>query len=289
MKQRRRLSIEQLGERLLLSANSAVGLESAASDAVSDTVMESTVTNFAVESQNDLGDSAVDTMQMAAEDGEHRDDIQRLDDKVIAHNLEGDPDRPIIMGRVYHAENIPNLDLPDGKVISGMKSNSDQGGGGYNEYILDDTKGNELIREHGQFDKDATIEHDLREHVLNDRSRDVTNNETIQIGVDRTQSVANNEEISVGNERATEVGHDETKSVGSNQTHTVGSNETVTVTLSRTHSVGVNETISIGAAQEVTVGGLRTITVGAQQTNIGRTTGKASISLKKDGTIANDP
>ena len=74
-------------------------------------------------------------------------------------------------------------------MISGIKSNSTKGGGGYNEFIMDDTKGNELIRVHGQYDMDSTIEHDLREHVLHDRSRDVTNNETITIGNNRTETV----------------------------------------------------------------------------------------------------
>ena len=176
-------------------------------------------------------------------------DIPRLGEEVIVNFIEGDPDRPLITGRVYHAENMPPYGLPGSKNISGLKSNSTKGGGGYNEYIMDDTKGNELIREHGQFDKDSTIEHDLREHVLNDRSRDVTHNETILIGVDRTES----------------VGRNETLSVASNRSRNVGGNETVTVALMRTHTVGVNEAITVGAAQEITVGALQAITVGASQ------------------------
>ena len=180
--------------------------------------------------------------------------LPRIGEEVIIDFLEGDPDRPIIIGRVYHAENMPPFGLPDGKNVSGMKSNSTLGGGGYNEYVMDDTKGNELIREHGQFDKDSTIENDLREHVLHDRSRDVTNNETIEIGVDRTKTVGNNETLTVQNDR----------------TRTVNNNESVTVAKMRTHTVGINEAITVGAAQEVTIGGLQAITVGLNQTtNVG--------------------
>ncbi len=99
--------------------------------------------------------------------------IPRIGEEVIVDFLEGDPDRPIITGRVYNAEEMPPYPLPAKKMVTGLKSNSTLGGGGYNEYIMDDTKGNELIREHGQFDKDSTIEHDLREHVLHDRHRNV--------------------------------------------------------------------------------------------------------------------
>ncbi len=156
-------------------------------------------------------------------------DIPRIGEEVIVAYEQGDPDRPIIVGRVYHAETMPSYGLPGAKNVSGLKSNSTQGSGGLNEFILDDTKGNEAIREHGQFDKDSTIE-----HVLNDRSRDVTNNETITIGVDRTET----------------VGEDDTQHVGPNRTLTVEKNESVAVALMRTHTVGVNEMINVGAAQQ---------------------------------------
>ena len=148
-------------------------------------------------------------------------DIPRIGEEVIVAFLEGDPDQPIIVGRVYHAENMPPYGLPDAKTICGIKSKTYKGSG-YNEYIMDDTPGKELIRVHGQYDKDSTIEHDLREHVLHDRSRDVTNNESIQIGVDRTETVGSNESLTVGKNRTESIGANETLSVASNRTRTVG-------------------------------------------------------------------
>ena len=113
-------------------------------------------------------------------------DIPRIDEEVIVSFLEGDPDRPIVTGRVYHAENMPPFGLPDAKNISGLKSNSTKGGGGYNEYVLDDTKGQELIREHGQYDKDSTIEHDDRQTVNNNRTITVNGTHTETIKKDTT-------------------------------------------------------------------------------------------------------
>lgn len=232
-------------------------------------------------------------------------DIPRIGEEVIIDFLEGDPDRPIIVGRVYNAENKPPFDLPAGKTVRGNTTKTYKGSG-YNEYVMDDSTGNELIREHAQFDKDSTIEHDLREHVFNDRSRDVTNNESILVGVDRTKTVGQNEELNVGQ----------------NRTRTVGANEVVTVALTRTHTVGINEAITVGAAQEITIGAFQAVTIGAyQKINVGNSqeltigqdrntvignddslsvakvlninagdeivlqTGEASITLKKDGTI----
>ncbi|MCB1790417.1 MAG: type VI secretion system tip protein VgrG [Gammaproteobacteria bacterium] len=217
--------------------------------------------------------------------------IPRIGEEVIVEFLEGDPDQPIITGRVYNAEAMPPYGLPDSKTISGMKSNSTLGGGGYNEYVFDDTKGNELIREHGQFDKDSTIENDLREHVLHDRSRDVSNNETVQVGADRSKTIGKNETTNVGVNRTETVGANENITIGANRTETVGANETITVAVTRTRNVGVNEMVNVGAAQEVSVGGLQAISVGAtraltvglsQDTSIGSNHGE---SIGKDYTL----
>jgi len=132
----------------------------------------------------------------------------RIGQEVIVDFLEGDPDRPIITGRVYNGVNKPPYKLPGSAAVSGLKSNSTKGGSGYNEYSMDDTKGNELIREHGQFDKDSTIEHDLREHVLHDRSRDVTNNETIRIGKDRSKTIDHDETSHIKHDRSETVDND---------------------------------------------------------------------------------
>jgi type VI secretion system secreted protein VgrG len=111
-------------------------------------------------------------------------DLPRIDEEVIVSFLEGNPDSPIITGRVYHAENMPPFGLPDSKVISGMKSNSTKGGGGYNEMIMDDTKGKEMVRIHAQYDMSTTVEHDDTLHVVTgNRKIDVdtgTHTETIK-------------------------------------------------------------------------------------------------------------
>jgi len=95
--------------------------------------------------------------------------IPRIGQEVIVDFLEGDPDHPIITGRVYNADQMPPYDLPGGNAVSGVKSSTVKGGG-YNEFILDDTKSNELIRVHGQYDMDTTIENDERMTVHNNRT-----------------------------------------------------------------------------------------------------------------------
>ncbi len=87
-------------------------------------------------------------------------DIPRIGEEVIVSFMEGDPDRPLITGRVYNAELMPPFGLPGQKVVSGMKSNSTPGSGGYNEFSLNDTKGKEGVTIHAQKDMGSTIEND---------------------------------------------------------------------------------------------------------------------------------
>jgi type VI secretion system secreted protein VgrG len=222
--------------------------------------------------------------------------IPRMGQEVVVDFLEGDPDQPIIIGRVYNAERMPPWTLPGKKVVSGLKSDSTKGSGGYNEYSMDDTKGNELINIHAQYDQQKKVEHDERVNVGHDRTEQVGNNETITIGNNRVEKVVNNETITIGVNRTEQVGSNESITIGANRTENVGANESITVALTRTRNVGINEMVNIGGAQEITIGGLqvlsvgvtRAVTVGASQTvNIGGSE-STTIGSTMSETIASD-
>jgi len=94
-------------------------------------------------------------------------DIPRVGEEVIVSFMEGDPDRPLITGRVYNAEVMPPFGLPAEKVVSGMKSNSTPGGGGYNEITMDDTAGKENMIIHAQYNQNTTVENDRTTTIVN--------------------------------------------------------------------------------------------------------------------------
>src|SRR5678810_159268 len=81
-------------------------------------------------------------------------DIPRIGQEVVVDFLEGDPDQPIITGRVYNAEQQPPFGFPAGAVISGVKSKTHKGAG-FNEMSLDDTAGKERVFIHGQYNMDT--------------------------------------------------------------------------------------------------------------------------------------
>ena len=201
----------------------------------------------------------------------------RIGQEVIVDFLEGDPDQPIITGRVYNAEQTPPFGFPAGAVISGVKSNTHKGSGN-NEMSLDDTAGKERVFIHGQYNMDTVIEHDQTSTIHNNRtdrvdvddSESVGNNQKWDVGVNRDATIGANETLSVGGNRTKSVTGNESASITGSRDATVSGSETATVTMQRTHTVGINETISVGAAQEITVGAMQAITVGANQTtNVG--------------------
>jgi len=198
--------------------------------------------------------------------------IPRIGQEVIVDFLEGDPDQPIITGRVYNAEQMPPYALPANMTQSGILSRSSKGGTGANanEIRFEDKKGSEQVYIHAEKNQDNSVENDETTDVGHDRTEKVGNNETITIGVDRSEKVGNNETIVIGVNRTETVGANETIAIGANRDISVGASETAKVALQRTHLVGVNETIGVGGAQQVAVGGFQAIVVGAYQTtNVG--------------------
>jgi type VI secretion system secreted protein VgrG len=209
----------------------------------------------------------------------------RIGQEVIVSFLEGDPDRPIITGRVYNAAEMPPYDLPANKTQSGIKTRSSKGGtpANYNEICFEDLMGSELLTIHAEKDQSISVENDETHSVGHDRTKSVVHDETTSVGDNRTETVGNNEKISIGVNRIESVGNNEFITIGANRTIGVGASETASVALQRTHSVGVNETISVGAAQQVTVGVAQTINIGGMQSvNVGA---NQSVSVGADRTI----
>lgn len=96
-------------------------------------------------------------------------DIPRIGEEVIVDFLEGDPDRPIIIGRVYNNYTMPAYKLPANKSISGLRSNATKGGSGFNEIRFDDKKGEEQIFFHAEKNQDIRVKNDHFEFIGNDR------------------------------------------------------------------------------------------------------------------------
>lgn len=137
----------------------------------------------------------------------------RIGQEVLVNFIEGDPDRPIITGRVYNADNMPPYSLPDEKTKSTIKTNSSVGGEGFNEIRFEDKKGQEEIFVHGEKNQDVRIKNDRKEWIGRDRhlvaSRDkverVERDKHVKVNQDLIEEIARDCNIKVGGKEALEV------------------------------------------------------------------------------------
>ncbi|MBN9119281.1 MAG: type VI secretion system tip protein VgrG, partial [Planctomycetes bacterium] len=107
----------------------------------------------------------------------------RIGQEVVVEFLEGDPDRPLITGRVYNAEQMPPYALPANMTQSGLKTRSTKGGGetDFNELRFEDAKGKEDIYFHAQKDFHRFVENDDDLKVEHDQFIQIKNNRTLTV------------------------------------------------------------------------------------------------------------
>lgn len=114
----------------------------------------------------------------------------RIGHEVVVDFLEGDPDQPIIVGSVYNASEMPPYKLPDEKTKTVIfKSNSSKGGGGFNEFRVEDKKGKEQIFINAERNKDIRVKNDLYQTVGNESHYITQKDQLEQVGGDLHQHV----------------------------------------------------------------------------------------------------
>lgn len=174
--------------------------------------------------------------------------LPRISQEVIVDFIEGNPDRPIITGRVHHGINRTPYKLPDKKTVTTFKTNSSKGGAGYNEIRFEDNKGEEQIYIHAQKNQDIRVENDALEWVgrnahqvvVNNRYTEIKNNEHHIVRADAHhnikgdvnnifeanihQETKSDENYKVGGERKVLIKGSENLSAGSDINYEASSN-----------------------------------------------------------------
>ena len=146
--------------------------------------------------------------------------LPRVGQEVIVEFLEGDPDRPIVTGRVYNKDLMPPYELPANATKSTMKSMSSTKGDAttFNELRFEDKKDAEEVYFHAQKDFNRVVENNDTLKVGYEKMD--KGDQTIGIYHDRTITIGNNETITIGEGKGMKDG---------NQTVTINKHRSVTL------------------------------------------------------------
>jgi type VI secretion system secreted protein VgrG len=210
--------------------------------------------------------------------------LPRIGQEVVVEFLEGDPDRPVVIGSVYNGVNPVPLDLPAEKTKSTLRSSSSPGGNGANELRFEDAAGSEEIFLHAQKDLNIVIKNDKTQQigrneqltVQGNRSRAISGNQSLEVKKDDRSSILANQALTVGADRSTVVGGNHSEVVTGSQSIEVGGSQNVTIAATSTETVGAAKMITVGGAFAITVGaamnelvaGLKAEEVGGAKTEI---------------------
>jgi type VI secretion system secreted protein VgrG len=139
--------------------------------------------------------------------------IPRIGHEVVVSFIDGDPDRPLISGSVYNADQRVPYPLPGEQTKSTLKTLSSKGGGGFNEIRFEDKKGSEQVFVHAEKDVDLRVKNDRREWighdwhqiVMRDTLQRVKRDDHIQIERDRFEKIGRDRHLEVDGKEAIQV------------------------------------------------------------------------------------
>jgi type VI secretion system secreted protein VgrG len=185
--------------------------------------------------------------------------IPRIGQEVVVEFMEGDPDLPIITGRVYNAQNMPPYPLPDNATRSTLfKSNSSKGGGGSNELRFEDKKGDEQIFIHAEKNMDIRVKLDRHETVGQNRHLVIEKDKHERVKNDRNEAVDNDHKETIGKDFNLKIGGKEAKSVKESLSLTVDGE--VTEVFKDKHSETVTKDYYL-KAKNIVIEGTTNVTV----------------------------
>ncbi|WP_234464237.1 type VI secretion system Vgr family protein [Paracoccus caeni] len=123
--------------------------------------------------------------------------IPRIGMEVLVEFLEGDPDKPIVVGNVFNGKNGMPYPLPQHKTRSVWRSNTHQGQG-FNEISFEDQNGQEDFFLHAQKDLTTKVLNNFSANIGASRVDNIKNNSSLVIGDNAVERVGRNKNVTVG-------------------------------------------------------------------------------------------
>jgi type VI secretion system secreted protein VgrG len=205
--------------------------------------------------------------------------IPRIGQEVVVDFLEGDPDRPLITGRVYNATAHVPYSLPAHKTVSTFKTNSTKGGQGFNEIRFEDKKGEEQIFIHGEKNHDLRIKHDAFEWIGHDRHLIVKNDQVEQVENDRQEKIKRDHVEEIGRDHHLTIkGKEAIKITGS---HSITVEDDVIEVFTKNQSTQVTKNLYV-KGENIVIEATKNITINVGDSYIAIESGGIKIATNGD-------
>jgi type VI secretion system secreted protein VgrG len=200
--------------------------------------------------------------------------IPRVGQEVIVSFLEGDPDRPIITGRVYNDVQVVPYTLPDYGTRTTFRTSTSKGGGTehYNELRFEDKQGKEQVFVRAEFDQDNYVKNDSREWIGNNRSLVVTKDQmeqvkgnlSLAVEGDQYEKVGGDLHLTVKGEQREKISADMGQHVGGNWNHKSDQNVSIQAGMNMHEKSGENWAHEAGMAIHLKAGMTMVLEAGVQ-------------------------
>ncbi|MGW1443519.1 type VI secretion system Vgr family protein [Serratia rhizosphaerae] len=172
--------------------------------------------------------------------------IPRVGDEVVIDFINGDPDRPMVTGRVYNEASMPPWALPAGATMMGFMTRSKDGHSDNSSHLFfEDKAGSEMVQLHAEKDMNISVENDKtvaidgnrtttiqkkqKDEVIGDATFIYHGTRTTTVTKKETKTFEDGEKVTITNGRSSEIasGGEKLKITGERRVETVGTEEQI--------------------------------------------------------------
>jgi type VI secretion system secreted protein VgrG len=175
--------------------------------------------------------------------------IARTGWEVMVGYIEGDPDRPIGLGRSINGQMTPTYGQPVNKNVMSMKTPSSPASGGFSEIKMDDSAGSQLMHFRAEKDFDGLVK--------NDKSEKVGVDETHNVGTEMKRQIHGSQFVTIGGNDSADYGDSGELKVGGNRSLKVGGSEKIGIGGTLKTSATKGESEKVGAVRLNVVGSIK--------------------------------